>query len=770
MKRLLFLLLLILHSLLLLAQIGSMPERNVENVSDGVIVTYYFSNPNINENELVTGSYFWQYDGFGINDVSGEPAIPFRKDLIYIPADYSAKIELIDSIYNDSSLVLSPSLPYIAEDETLIKIDSINAYNGFFPHRIIKSDSLQSYQGAGLIRVTVMPIQYDYIHRFVRYYSKIQYKVSFIHNDNQFITRDLITNNSYNWNELLSNATLNYNNTIRPSLTRDVKSTWHSTPISKNMLILTINEYLDSIQHFIEWKKLKGYNVFIAAKRRGEWNVPEIEDTIRYFYDHFGIKYLLIMGGINDVPAKAANKGVTDYYYGLPPYESPGIPQIARGRIPMRNSYDMKNVVDKIIKYEKEPIQDSAFYSRGIHCAEFEDSIYLYRVNNKLIIIHKDSCEDRFFTLGSEEVRTHLMTNYGKNIYRLYEAETTVYPIRWNKDRYSYGDTITHELQRENYLWDACSTDVINKINEGAHYILHRDHGKITGWLHPLFTNADILNLQNEDKQPVVFSINCKTGMYQRPDSLISFAESFLKKTHGGCVAMIAATESSYSGYNDAMTLGFFDAIWPGLQPVYGLRGYSSYSQNTTPIYEIGKVLDMGLIRMSETFGTNNSTRNLETWELFHCFGDPSMRINTSLPCEFTEPLIYSRNDSIYVFAEDGDCQITFYNKTTKKNKSFKGNYAVYPNPTDSLIICLDRNNYIPYIWDYSKDMYIQNENIINESRIYKCGIAHIGRNVTPQKPPGGVNIQNSNITIIGNQLNLQPEIFIDKNFTFQNR
>ena len=102
--------------------------------------------------------------------------------------------------------------------------------------------------------------------------------------------------------------------------------------------------------------------------------------------------------------------------------------------------------------------------------------------------------------------------------------------------------------------------------------------------------------------------------------------------------------------------------------------------------------------------------------------------------------------------------------------KSYKGNYAAYANPSDSLVICLNRHNYVPYIWDYTKDIYIQNEDIQNETRVYKGNSIYVGNNVTNTNPTGNVNIQNSHITIQGNRLELHPGTRIDKIFEFQNR
>ena len=115
-------------------------------------------------------------------------------------------------------------------------------------------------------------------------------------------------------------------------------------------------------------------------------------------------------------------------------------------------------------------------------------------------------------------------------------------------------------------------------------------------------------------------------------------------------------------------------------------------------------------------------------------------------------------------------CKITFYDKTTGDVKSYYGCHAAYANPSDSLVICLDRHNYIPFIWDYTKDVYIQNEYIQGEIRDYRGNTIYVGNNVTATKPEGEVNIQNSHISINGKRLELHAGTRIDRNFLFQNR
>jgi len=52
------------------------------------------------------------------------------------------------------------------------------------------------------------------------------------------------------------------------------------------------------------------------------------------------------------------------------------------------------------------------------------------------------------------------------------------------------------------------------------------------------------------------------------------------------------------------------------------------------PMYEMGLVLVQGKLRMSETWNDSNPpfTKENYTYELFHYFGDPTMKIWTGVP------------------------------------------------------------------------------------------------------------------------------------------
>lgn len=742
-----------------LADVGKSPERTVENVADGVIVTYKFNDPIIRPNHLAPGSYLWEYMGFGINDTSGEPAIPFRSDIIYVPAGYKGQVTLLDSTYRDTTFVLSPAIPPVPNNGlTIVTIDSITPYTGFYPNSVLKYGPSSKYREVGLQNVIIIPIKYNYTQHKVRAYSEIKYKVTFVQDGARSGSKG---NSSGNMSDLtstfLSNTTLNYT----PTNTRS-DSIWHSIRNEPNYLIITTNEYYNVIHDFVKWKRMKGNNVDVEKLPKGSWNPNNIRFAVELHNDPLNpLDYVLIIGGHDDVPGvpfeishpDGPYYGVTDYTYGL--LNADNIPQVHRGRIFGDTTTEITSVLDKIIQYERNPTMNESFYKTALHCSAYIDRNAGYDV--------EDGCEDRAFILTSENIRNYL-TQKDYTIHRQYGKRASITPFHWSNS-YSDGRTLPAELQPDSYLWNGNADSIRNIINNGAFYVLYKGHGETDFWCDPPFGYYNISQLQNENMFPVIFSSACSTGEYDTNYNCL--AESFLKKTNGGCVGIIAASSVAFSGWDDAMVLGMIDAIWPNLQLTY-VENYSPNINDSIPVYELGQILDIGLLRMKETYGYGG--RIMETRKAYHFFGDPSMQIYTEKPNHFAEPSVFLRGDSLFVFVEDGDCKITFYNKITKNIKSYKGNYAAYANPTDSLVICLDRHNYVPYIWDYEKNLYIQNEDIQNETRVYKGNSIYVGNNVTSTKPTGDVNIQNSHITIQGKHLELRPRTRIDKNFKFQNR
>ena len=723
------------------------PTKTIKEVPDGIIVTYTFDNPEIVESTDYPNTKYISYDGFGLNDNDGEPCVPFRNDLFIVPNNCSVSVCVLDSAYTDTTFVLSPSMPIQTDNISSVSKHSITPYSGFFPKATIYSNGVFHNRKDALINVSITPVKYNFQTNTVRRYSYIKYKIIYSSSIHE-----------YNGDKSSAVRKVCQNS---PSRAKNIDSTIRK---DKHYLIVTTTEYQNCLDDFVRWKRLKGNNVHVASRPKGAWTVSAVVDTVQNYYTRDSIYYLLIVGDIDDVPAKEFENApahedpiaITDFQYGLPVNE---IAQIKRGRIPVNNTTELATILNKIIRYEQTPVIDENFYNKSLHCARFEDD------NN-------DGYEDRCFTLCAEELHQYMENNFDKDVTRVYACSPYITPTHWNRYTYSTGAAIPSYLTRENYNWYGLKNDIRDIVEDGVFYVLYRGHGWERSWSSPSFPpfpETDV-SFHNGEKLPFFFNLTCWNGRYNLNSQRDCMAEQIIKLQDGGGVGVIAAAGVSYSGYNDAFAYGIFDAVWPGFSPTYGLNGYSNTSF-TNPTYEVGEIMDLGLLRMSETWGAarDRAGTRMKTKQLYHCFCDPSMMLYTENPSYFNSPSIFIKNDTLNVNVLEDDCRINIVNNITNEVQSYLGgNLSLYVGNQD-VTVCIDKHNYVPYIW--CKDLYIQNEDFVSKSKEYHAQNVKIGRDVTNQKPQGNVNVINSNILINANNMTLDKGTFINvgSSFKFQN-
>ena len=245
---------------------------------------------------------------------------------------------------------------------------------------------------------------------------------------------------------------------------------------------------------------------------------------------------------------------------------------------------------------------------------------------------HPNGYEDVRYVKTCEDIRNAL-SGEGIGMSRIYTARSDVNPKHWNRDFFDYGGEIPLELQRPNFAWDGDKDDIISQIDRGVLFALHRDHGSPAGWGHPSFTITDLDGLKNGDLTPVVFSLNCESGAYQLgKEESLCFAEKFLSMK-GGAVGVFAASAISKSGYNDALAFEMFRCIWPDADFPSSFRSYDHPDGETnSQTATLGAILKRGVDRMAQYYSYAGDENHLLTKKIFHCFGDPSMRMYSREP------------------------------------------------------------------------------------------------------------------------------------------
>lgn len=685
------------------------PQRTLQRTDDGITVAYTFAGNAPSACNDGDGGCVWRIDGFGLRDAPGGYATPFRVDAFAVPEGCTAVVETVDSAFVDYDCRLAPARRIPEKGtaaEGVVKEGGQNAsQGGFFPRNVAAAAGrVDVYRGREICNVVVNPVQYDAAANKARAYSKITYKVRFVPKAGARAmagapaTKPVILPAD----NMLGNITMNGASAKAGDMA--VKATGVAAgDDTRDYLIISVDKYAEAVDRFAEWKELLGFRVHKVLK--GSWNSDAVKAEVEKAYaENPALYYLLIVGDHDDVPGQYmehhADDGdfsvhYTDLYYGCMDGEGDETPDIYRGRLSVSSPEEAATVVDKIIGYEKRPPTDAGFYERGVNCADYLDN------DNGVA----DDYEDRRYVQTAEEIRAYML-GQGKDVERVYSTNYEITPKYWNRNYFSFGEPIPEDMLKPAFAWDGNEGDIRRAINSGVFYVLHRDHGLVDCWESPYFSVKHVDMLQNGDLLPVVFCVNCDNGAFQA-DCL---AERFLRKQGGGAVAVIAASDISYSGYNDALACGLFDAIWPepGLRPKF--PGVNSLGGETpAPTYELGQILDQAQVRVSETFGSpdpsvssnekNDSFCRIVTKEIYHCFGDPSMQICTEMPAPFSGVSVTRGNGCVTVGNGGETARITFVNRRTGEVVSHIAPSAVYTTADfEDVDVCVSGHNRIPYI------------------------------------------------------------------------
>lgn len=346
--------------------------------------------------------------------------------------------------------------------------------------------------------------------------------------------------------------------------------------------------------------------------------------------------------------------------------------------------------------------------------------------------------------LTSELIKKVVSDSLQKNINFVYLKNNNVNPAHWNNFEYSSGNELPDSIL-QGITWNGTAKKMMNFIDNGAFYTFFIGHGLNDQWK-SLNLNKDSLDrLNNGIKYPVVFSLSCYTGDFLNSNDC--FAKHFCSMEGKGSVAIFAPTCEGPLGSTEILGMDMFDAIWPGssyFNPIYPNDNNSDTTFTFTQTYRLGQILNQGILKMRMTW----DYYDLYTSRIFHCFGDPSMRIYTQQPTTFDNATITRNNGTISVNAGEGNAEISFYNKTTGEVKRYSGLQATYNCGTNDVSVCISGPNKIPYV----DPIFLQNE-VINGPVEYSGGTIKAGYSVTDQKSYGDVYFNSGEITIKGNSV-----------------
>jgi hypothetical protein len=600
--------------------------------------------------------------GEGLTDEIGRPQLPALGRWIAIPTGTSATIQILNTAFT----VLHGYKIYPAQEpltdqgpiEPGFSLDTdFYQRDAFYPQPLVVLEppvDLRRTQGASL---RVYPFQHNPRTGALRVYSHVRVKINFVQ-DSTVAGTDLRPRSLY-FDEMYRSLLLNYDETLAPPPSLSAMS---QNANGCDFLIITAPQFETHANALATWRNQQGIVTQVRTTDDTGTTAAAIQAYIQDAYDTWSPQpsFVLLLGDAEFIPPHYRTTHPyygtelgTDLYYSTVD-GADYFPDISLGRISVDTAVQAGKIISDIIDYERNPVTDAGFYSRVAVAGYFQD--------RDTLSAPKDGYEDRRFVLTSQEIRDYLITQ-GYNVQRIYTTESSVNPTHYNNGTYANGEPLPAELLRANgFPWDGDRTDISNAVNAGVFILNHRDHGAFWGWGDPRFTVGDVNSLTNGDKLPVVFSINCETGWFDNETDHsshstgrndICFAEAWQRNPNGGAVGVIASTRVSYSGHNDTMVKGFYDAIWPSFLPYTPSPGRFSDPQR-----HMGNVLNYGKLYYASQYG-DSSLRKVE-FEEFHYFGDPTTRIWTAPP---------SRTQKTFTIYNDGDADLRV-TEITKQNNS----------------------------------------------------------------------------------------------------
>jgi hypothetical protein len=295
---------------------------------------------------------------------------------------------------------------------------------------------------------------------------------------------------------------------------------------------------------FAKWKRARGLEVTVVNRTDIAANPgnTDIRNYIINFYQNAENKpdYLLLIGGARtgaNLPMPAFYAGdlndATDLPYGLIDGDD-YFPEILVGRFSVNNSTELATLVNKTIKYERNPyMTETDWMTRSLVVAGNYSSTPPIPITP---VLFSKWLVNLFYDSGYTEVDT----------------------VFWKP-----GDPLMTQL-------------VVDAVNRGSQFINYRGWGAAMGWHYPLFHISHLENTIAGAKSPIVSSFVCNTGDYANQYHDPSFGEAWMKMgtpaSPNGAVAFIGPSYLHTSTeFNNAMSSGFH---W-GTQ-VEGIRSFGS--------------------------------------------------------------------------------------------------------------------------------------------------------------------------------------------------
>lgn len=531
------------------------------------------------EKIFLNSSIFYQLsmgEGFSSSNQIGKANLPQYNSLISVPA--CEEIEIEENVLETETIQLKNNIPIVPlqasqskqNEEVPFTIDErYYSQNAFSEDLHTKVNILGFMGGTRLARLEVCPIKYNPRTNTIEVARKIKASIRF-----KNIEQTPALQGGKAVEEFLGNKLLNK--------TVEKIAGSNTTPTPYVLVVLAPDEFRNTLQPFISWKKQQGFLVIEAYTSQVGNDTTSIRNYLRNLYNDHSTPtpdYLLICGDTPQIPTFEGRYGgyythYTDLYYA--DYTSDLIPDIFFGRMSARDTNTLANILNKTITYEKYLMYDDSF------------------LNRTLLVAGKE-------TSSPAPIVTNGQVNYAKEYIADY-ADTNVY---YNPASGTQAGT------------------VLAKINQGQGWVNYTAHCDTTGWYSPAIRTNTISQFTNTGMYGVFVNNCCLAGKF---DAYETFSEKLLSAENKGAVASIAASNYTYWDEDYYWAVGNKSAT---TTPEYMSNHLGAYDRlfHTHSEARNQQYITAGQIAVGGNLAVAESGSSLTEyyWEVYNLQGDPTL-------------------------------------------------------------------------------------------------------------------------------------------------
>ena len=351
----------------------------------------------------------------------------------------------------------------------------------------------------------------------------------------------------------------------------------HATPLPSDLVIVCPPEFQGEAQRLADQRSNEGLNVRMVTPQQvfnefscGARDATAIKRYMRMLYDRAGEdstlvpRYLLLFGdgSYDNVNTSSSNQNwiptyetanswdlsksyTSDDYFGLLDYSegeyTGDLVDIGIGRLPVSDVQQAREMVDKILNYDRLRLLGSSEFScstSGDGGASDWRSWALFISDDQ----DGDQLDGVIHMQQSDQLATRVETEHPEvNVFKSYQ------------DAYLQVSTPGGERYPE------AQDRLRESVQKGALIVNYIGHGGEVGWAHErLLDNSTILGWTNIERLPLFMTATCEFSRWDDP-ARTSAGEYVFLNPNGGGIGLMTTTRLAYSYQNFQISNDFYD-------------------------------------------------------------------------------------------------------------------------------------------------------------------------------------------------------------------